>query len=79
MVQKLNRNKSLSKKEYNKYGSGKALLQLLPQVENIFVKKLKQPERAIAIYKNVMEKTKNEKLKKVLEKKIYQLEHKKVN
>ncbi len=63
----------------NKYGNGRTILQLLPQTEEIFVKKLKQPERAIEIYKGVIEKTKNEKLKKFLEKKISQLVYKKVN
>jgi tetratricopeptide (TPR) repeat protein len=63
----------------DKYGNGTTLAQLLPQVENIFVNKLKQPERAIKIYKDVMEKTKNGRLKKVLEEKIGQLVHKKVS
>lgn len=61
----------------NKYMSRTALLQLLPQVENIFVTKLNQPEKAIEIYNGVIEKVKDEKLKQVLQKRIDALKTKK--
>lgn len=57
-----------------KYKSATTLLQLLPQVENIIAKKLKRPEKAIEIYKNIKVNTKDEKLIKFLDKKINLLE-----
>lgn len=46
----------------------------LPYVELIFVKTLKKPEEAIEIYRYIMVKTKDHKLKKFLEAKIDELE-----
>lgn len=54
----------------NKYRSGETLRQLLPQVENIIVKELKRPEKAIEIYNNIKANTKEEKLIKFLDKEI---------
>jgi tetratricopeptide (TPR) repeat protein len=54
----------------NNYRSGITLEQLLPQVENVFVIKLKQPDKAIEIYKSIKEKFKDERLNKFLDKKI---------
>lgn len=54
----------------NKYKNMTALTQLLPQVENIFVKELKRPEKAIEIYENIKESTYDDRLKRYLDKKI---------
>jgi len=61
------------------YISGKTLIQLLPQVEYIFVIKLKQPEKAIEIYERVKAKAKDERLSKFLDKKIAELKQEKVS
>lgn len=61
----------------DKYRSGTTLRQLLPQVENIIVKELKRPDKAIGIYKNIKVNTKDEKLIKFLDKKIKLLEKEK--
>lgn len=61
----------------NKYMSPMAIMQLLPQAENIFVIKLNKPEKAIELYKSIIEKVKDGKLKKVLQKRIDQLSDKK--
>lgn len=58
----------------DKYASGTTLLQLLPQVDSIIVKELKQPERAIKIYKSIKGKAKDERLIKFLDKRIEALE-----
>ena len=63
---------------YN-YPSQMTLMQLLPQMEILIVKKLKQPERAVGIYKKIREMSKDEKLNKFLDKKIEELVHKKVS
>ncbi len=63
----------------DKYPSQMTLIQLLPQLENIFVKKLNRPEKAISIYKKIKENVKNEKLNEFLNKKIDALMHKKVS
>ncbi len=60
-----------------KYMSQIAITQLLPQAENIFVKKLNRPEKAVEIYKNVIEKVKNEKFVKSVKNRIAVLEAKK--
>lgn len=61
----------------DKYYSQMALAQLLPLVENIIVTKLNRPEKAVEIYKTILEKSKDEKLKKVLQKRIDELLNKK--
>ena len=60
----------------DKYYSQMALVQLLPLVENIVVTKLKNPEKAVEIYKAIAAKSKDEKLKKVLQKRIGELNKK---
>ncbi|MDP3791847.1 MAG: tetratricopeptide repeat protein [Candidatus Omnitrophota bacterium] len=57
----------------DKYYSQMALVQLLPLVENIIVTKLKNSEKAVDIYNNILAKSKDEKLKKVLQKRIDEL------
>lgn len=59
------------------YPSPTTLVQLLPYVDLIFVKTLKKPEKAIGIYKDVKERTRDAKLAKFLEKRIEKLETKK--
>jgi len=56
------------------YPSEQTYVQQLPSVELIFVKALKRPEKAVEIYKKIIEKTKNERLIKQLQKRIGQLE-----
>lgn len=62
---------------FDKYKSVATLNQLLPQVEIIYVNKLKQPEKAVEIYKNIQKNYPNDKLKKILQKRIEELEAKK--
>ena len=57
----------------NKYMGQTALLQLFPQIENIFVTKLNDPQKAVEIYKNISEKMRDDRLKKVLQKRIEKL------
>ncbi|MBU4377399.1 MAG: hypothetical protein KKD29_08035 [Candidatus Omnitrophica bacterium] len=47
-----------------------AMIQQLPYVELVFEKSLKEPEKALEIYKFVRDNTKNDNLKKLLDKKI---------
>lgn len=61
----------------DKYYSQMALAQLLPLIEHIIVTKLNRPEKAVEIYKTTIEKSKDEKLKKVLQKRIDELLNKK--
>lgn len=61
----------------NTYMGQPAVLQLLPQVENVFVTKLNDPQRAVEIYKNISGKIRDGKLKKALQKKIDELSAKK--
>ncbi|MCX5666234.1 MAG: tetratricopeptide repeat protein [Candidatus Omnitrophica bacterium] len=61
----------------NKYMSQIAITQLLPQVENIYVKKLNRPEKAIEIYKSVIAKVKNKQFVQSVQKRITVLEAKK--
>ncbi|MFH0764069.1 MAG: hypothetical protein V1927_03620 [Candidatus Omnitrophota bacterium] len=61
----------------NRYKSMMVLTQLLPLVENIFVKELKRPEKAIEIYENIKEGTYDDRLKRFLDKKIEKLNSKK--
>ena len=58
----------------HKYASRLAFMQLLPAVENIYVKNLNEPKRAIEIYKYVISQTKDPRLVKFLNKKIKTLE-----
>jgi tetratricopeptide (TPR) repeat protein len=57
-----------------KYFSQMALVQLLPLVETIIVTKLKNPERAVEIYKTILAKSKDEKLNKVLQARVEALQ-----
>ena len=57
-----------------KYYSPLALNQLLPLVEPIFIQDLKNPQKAIEIYKYLMSKTKNTRFIKVLERRIKKIE-----
>ncbi len=59
------------------YPSQVTFVQQLPYVELIFVNKLKRPEKAIEIYKNVQEKTQDDKIKEILQDKISELEEEK--
>ena len=61
----------------DKYRSGMTLNQLLPQVEIIYVKELQQPEKAIEIYKSIQQNYKDERLNKILQKRIDALSDKK--
>lgn len=61
----------------NNYPSDLTFVQQLPYIDLIFVKTLNKPEKAIEIYKNVIEKMKNEELIAVLQGKIEELEGKK--
>lgn len=56
------------------YASRLSFGQLLPQVENIYVKNLNEPKKAIELYKYVISKTKDPRLIKFLNKKIENLE-----
>jgi len=56
------------------YASEVAFVQQLPKVDRIFVKHLKSPSKAIEIYRNVQQNTKNSKLAEILGKKIAFLE-----
>lgn len=58
----------------NSYPSTASYTQHLPSVEYIFVKQLKEPKKALEIYKRVQQKTKNARLQAVLKKKISELE-----
>lgn len=49
------------------------VLQLLPQVEYIFVTKLDDPKKAIEIYKTILTKSKDAKLNKILQKRVDEL------
>jgi len=53
-----------------KYKNMTALTQLLPQIENIFVKELNRPEKAIEVYESIKEGTYDDRLKTFLDKKI---------
>lgn len=64
-------------KDIDKYYSPMTLVHLLPLVENIIVAKLNNPEKAIAIYKSILAKSKDQKLNIALEKRIKQLSEKK--
>lgn len=57
----------------DKYFGQTAMVQLFPLVENIIVTKLNEPEKAIEIYKNIIERSKSDKLKKVLQKRVDEL------
>ncbi|MFA5143003.1 MAG: hypothetical protein WC522_02380 [Candidatus Omnitrophota bacterium] len=61
----------------NRYPGSMTFRRLLPYLEPIFIEKLKSPERVIAIYKNVMEKVRDPKLKKLLQRHIDKLSGKK--
>ncbi|MDD5680908.1 MAG: hypothetical protein PHI59_06685, partial [Candidatus Omnitrophica bacterium] len=54
----------------NDYFSQAALVEQLPYVDAIYVSTLKTPEKAVEIYKSIEEKTKDKKLKEILNKKI---------
>ena len=56
--------------DLGKYKNMMALTQLLPQVENIFVKELKRPEKAIEVYESIKEGTYDDRLKTFLDRKI---------
>lgn len=58
------------------YPTQQAFMQELPIVEMIFVNVLKRPEKAIEIYRFAHEKTNDQTLKDILQKKIEQLEAK---
>ena len=58
-----------------KYPSALSYNQLLPHVEPIFIGKLGQPERAIAIYRSIMNKINDKKAIAVLQKKIESIEN----
>jgi tetratricopeptide (TPR) repeat protein len=60
----------------NEYPAPLTFAQQLPYAELIFVNTLKRPEKAIEIYKSVIEKTKDKQLIEILQKKISQLEAK---
>ena len=47
-----------------------AIMQLLPMVETIIVTKLKNPDKAVEIYKAILAKSKDARLNKVLQKRI---------
>ena len=81
----LGRDAYLSVKEYEKAGglvkylldgylSPLALNQQLPYVELIYVKTLKKPEKAVEIYKSIIDKVKDGKLKEALNKRIDAIE-----
>ena len=61
---------SLLAESIERYPSAVNLLQLLPYVELIFVKKLNRPEKAVEIYQDAKTKIKNEKFIKFMDKKI---------
>jgi tetratricopeptide (TPR) repeat protein len=61
----------------NTYMGQPVVLQLLPQVENIFVTKLNNPQKAVEIYKSINEKIGDGKLRKALQKRIDELLNKK--
>ncbi len=52
------------------YKAEVAIIQQLPYVELVFEKSLKRPEKALEIYKFARDNTKNDQLKKLLDKKI---------
>ena len=58
----------------NSYPGTASYTQHLPSVEYIFVKQLKEPQKALGIYKSVQQKTNNAQLQAVLKKKISELE-----
>jgi tetratricopeptide (TPR) repeat protein len=58
----------------NNYPELPSLVQQMPNIELIFVKKLKEPEKAIAVYNSIKEKTNNSKLLKFIEERIKTLE-----
>ncbi|MDD5136119.1 MAG: tetratricopeptide repeat protein, partial [Candidatus Omnitrophica bacterium] len=60
----------LLEKTLHKYVSGMSFGQLLPQVDNIYVKNLNKPEKAIEIYNYMISQTKSSRIKKFLNKKI---------
>ncbi|MFA6320575.1 MAG: tetratricopeptide repeat protein [Candidatus Omnitrophota bacterium] len=64
-------------KTLHKYASRLSFMQLLPYVENIYIKKLNQPEKAIELYKYVMDKIKDPRMIKLLNKKIEEIKAKK--
>jgi tetratricopeptide (TPR) repeat protein len=64
-------------KDLDKYYSPMTLVQLLPLVEHIIVVKLNDPEKAIAIYRSILAKSKDQKLNDALEKRIKDLSAKK--
>lgn len=61
----------------NTYMGQPVILQLIGQVENVFVTKLNEPQKAIEIYKNISGKIPDGKFKKVLQKRIDDLSAKK--
>lgn len=63
----------------NKYSSPMTLGQMIPLIESVIVTKLNNPERAIAIYKSILEKSKDPRLNNALEKRIKQLSEKKTS
>lgn len=56
------------------YPSRLSFSQLLPQVENIFVKNLNNPKKAIELYKYIISEAKNSRIRKLLTKRIEALE-----
>lgn len=58
------------------YPTAMVLIQQLPYVELIYVKTLNMPDKARDIYKDILEKTNDAKLKEFLENKISELEKK---
>lgn len=63
-------------KDLDQYYSNMTLAQLLPLVETVIVTKLNNSEKAIAIYKSILVKSKDPKLNAVLEKRIKELAEK---
>lgn len=61
---------------FNNYPYQLTVAQFLPYVEPIFIGKLNKPEKALKIYKNLKEKTRDAKLIRLLETRIKKLEAK---
>ena len=61
----------------NNYPGNQTLMQQLPYVELIYARLLKSPQRAIEVYKNIIEQSKDSKLKNFLKGRIKELETKK--
>ena len=54
----------------DKYSSDMTFGQFLPLIETIFIKRLGKPEKAVELYKSILEKTRSKRLKKILQKTI---------